>query len=177
MPKLKFKNGSTWTELSVGGGDLADYPVGSFYFSPTSFYIVSGIYSTPPTSDQEPLTGWTYDLKKESSPAAKLGGTWKSVDMSLNQTNWDVTSYVPNLYTTQLIQQEGLSYTEVLLYQIVTRNSGSSKFLATYGRMRGFTDASSKPVEQTGFHFDKAPTDTAYAKCGAFCNRIWQRIA
>lgn len=71
MPKLKYKNGSTWTELNLGAGGLDEYPVGSFYTSP---YSLMWLEPTSYTRIE------TLDLQKSiKSPSALFGGNWVEI--------------------------------------------------------------------------------------------------
>lgn len=70
MPLLKFKNGNTWQEISVGKGlPLDTYPVGSVFLGPGFLYNYSG--SSSALGLTMSLTGYT-----GTSPAAFIGGTW-----------------------------------------------------------------------------------------------------
>lgn len=55
MAKLKYKNGSTWTEVSASGNALDAWPIGSWMWIPSAF-----------------ITGGGMDV----TPASLVGGSW-----------------------------------------------------------------------------------------------------
>lgn len=80
MAILKYKNGSKWEELQMGGSGLDQYPIGSFYTSPESL-IAYYAYSADTTSNINTYA-YTYDVSTAASPAILFGGIW----IELSQT-------------------------------------------------------------------------------------------
>lgn len=81
MPKLKYKNGSTWTELNLGGVSLDNYPVNSIYYGP-------GFLGLPNDTN----TNYNYNpspsIDSILSPAVLLGGTWARIFSNLENTSY-----------------------------------------------------------------------------------------
>lgn len=76
MSTIKFKNGTKWEELSLGGSNLLDqYPVGSIYASPkvASFTSLLNTNNAPTSSETQAL------LNSIKSPSETIGGTWSNV--------------------------------------------------------------------------------------------------
>lgn len=106
MSTIKFKNGTKWEELSLGGGDLLDqYPVGSVYVSPKITDIDSTLKEAYIASNATSLTSTVINvLNSIKSPAELFGGNWQKVYLT---STYGQSYYAVGLFTENCT---GISY-------------------------------------------------------------------
>lgn len=173
MAKLKFKNGSSWVELSMGlGGTLNQmYPVGSFYYGPV------GAYHSFDSLVSASQVNHTYDNSTDTSPATLFGGTWTEItpspislagNYSYNrEVSYKGVLQSPSIYASSTDGSAALQVNAYLV-GIGLNQTGSTN---RYGPGTNIFYARDIPLWK-GQEFS-----TQYNYRVYFCSRIWQRVA
>lgn len=182
MAVLKYKNGSTWTELKLGNG-LNEYPVGSFYVSPFSIYALAGNYA------QQQSWIASYDLLKYPSPASLFGGSWTLIQPSTLNNNYyliglnDSNSFIQNILAKNISKDttafvgSTLNTSPPIEQTFDPSYSGSSLSQSLYtknGTIYGTGYFSNMVWKATGegIKMNDGGLDYRYIIC-----RVWQRIS
>lgn len=160
MATLKYKSGNTWQELSLGSG-LDEYPIGSFYFSPsvlTTYGLENG------TGRTTSYRGYSCLLTTLKSPASLFGGAWTKVTNSQN---------------TQFVRLGQWSTLSASTYCMPPTLYESTTYTVTGGMSNGCSVSNGT---LSGTLFDKLPfeqkiTDSGYQYGWVFIFNIWYRTA
>lgn len=160
MPLLKFKNGNTWQEISVGKGlPLDTYPVGSVFLGPGFLYNYDG--SSTSMNLTMSLIGYT-----GTSPASFIGGTWTYLQ------GQGMNSYGNLYYTGPLLGGIRLGLGSTTSYEVGYAWQVSSGNVYTT-KVGNWTD--------TGYNNQSVPNwysyqidNTGYLGIGILC---WRRVS
>lgn len=181
MPKLKFKNGSTWTELSVGGGSLDDYPIGSCY------YGVVGIYGTSSGNDtsNRDMTAYSYDLSQDKSPALKFGGVWQEIIIPTSKEDLFIGYCMsPSNYSFAILGSDSSGNYPCYFYYINKRTNSKNLQNEIFMLITGISDVYDNnmykvdnPREPWSSLTWAHKPSSSKALIPTFVCRIWQRIA